>query len=313
MRDTFKDFDVIYVQNFPAQIWLYYAKQHAKYPFPKIIWICHEPPHQLYSELLEPHRKRQVPNRTQRSWIKEDIKAGSSYETAYCNSEFIANVFHKLYKRVPTVFHFGVNLDRWKNIPILALPKKPTIVIISRLVSPKNIETALRAIALATKKAPELLQTLKVKIGGKGPELENLQIAAKELNLSQIVDFCGFIPDNEIPAFFMQGSFTLFIPLDEPMGLIPIESGLFGRATLGADQGGVPEIIKNNETGILVNPQNIEAIANQIVRLCNDQELAVRLGENARKEVLNNFNFDDYIDKFEAKTLEYSLPRNDCK
>jgi glycosyltransferase involved in cell wall biosynthesis len=177
------------------------------------------------------------------------------------------------------------------------------MVTISRLEKPKNIQSVLLAVARAVKKDPRLSKELRFKIGGKGSYLEELKKLSSSLGINHLVEFCGFISDDQIPAFFMQGSFTIFVPIDEPMGLIPIESGLFGRATLGANQGGVPELIKDNQTGILVDPQNIDAIADQIVKLCNDRELAVRLGENARKDVLKNFNFDDFVEDFERRAM----------
>jgi glycosyltransferase involved in cell wall biosynthesis len=85
------------------------------------------------------------------------------------------------------------------------------------------------------------------------------------------------------------------------MGLIPIEAACFGRASLGSNQGGVPEIVINNQTGLLVDPQNINEIKEAIFAFCSDNQLAAQLGKNARQLVEDKFNFNDFIALFETE------------
>lgn len=312
IRNYFKGFDVINVHNHPAYIWLYYAKRYAKYKFPKkIIWTCHEPPKDLYPDLLlkstlssplfVKKHNREFPKRKIDLWIKEDKKAISDLNIIYCNSVYIQKIISQIYEKLAIPCHFGIDLERWTMKLFAALPKNPTIVALSRIELAKNFDNIIKAIALSIKKDKILEKTLKLIIGGTGTDLERLKRLVRDLKLENTVNFSGFINEKDIPSFFMQGSFIIFLPLDEPMGLIPIEAGYFGRATLGSNQGGIPEIVKNGVTGLLANPLDIEEISEKIIKLCNERPLAEQLGQNAKKAVINNFDFERFVNLFEKE------------
>jgi len=74
---------------------------------------------------------------------------------------------------------------------------------------------------------------------------------------------------------------------------------LAGKPVIASDQGGPLEIIKNNETGILIQPREPEVLAEAILGLYNDPKMRKKLGKNARNYAIKNFNVKEQIKKIE--------------
>jgi len=85
----------------------------------------------------------------------------------------------------------------------------------------------------------------------------------------------------------------------EGFPLAAAEAMLLARPVLATAVGGLPELIENGVSGILVNPRDPEALANGIGRLFSDPELRIQLGENGRDQVLKKFTTDAIVPRWE--------------
>ncbi len=83
----------------------------------------------------------------------------------------------------------------------------------------------------------------------------------------------------------------------EPFGGVTIESMAYGKPVIGTNIGGTPEQIIHNQTGLLIPPNEPLEMANAIKRMINDEELRIRMGNEGKRRVYENFLFDPYFDK----------------
>jgi glycosyltransferase involved in cell wall biosynthesis len=85
----------------------------------------------------------------------------------------------------------------------------------------------------------------------------------------------------------------------EPFGRVLIEAAALGKPIIATNTGAIPEIVKDNETGILVPPANPSLIAEALMKLTNDPELARSMGDAGKERVRKQFNVSGMMEKIE--------------
>ena len=102
------------------------------------------------------------------------------------------------------------------------------------------------------------------------------------------------------------GAFDLTVvpSIEEPLGLVALESLATGTPVVASNTGGLPEIVRPNETGLLVPPKNPEALAQAIISMAQDPEARQRFGENGRRFVQENFDPEMLARQVESVLLE---------
>lgn len=124
----------------------------------------------------------------------------------------------------------------------------------------------------------ELDDEVRLLLGGDGPQRERL--AAEAAGLAGRTDLIGFVPD---VAEFM-GRIGLFVlpSRSEGLGLVLVEAMAAGRPVVATRVGGIPEVVSDGETGLLVPPEDPVALAVAIRRILDDPDLAARMGRAGR-------------------------------
>jgi len=97
----------------------------------------------------------------------------------------------------------------------------------------------------------------------------------------------------------------------EAFGLVLLEAGLAGKAVVATTVGGIPEIIIDYETGILVPPGSPQDLSAALLELLTDPGLADRMGRNATQRVKKHFNLQRYYDEFNGLYSKIALPSDD--
>ena len=162
----------------------------------------------------------------------------------------------------------------------------------SRLVAKKNHENVLKSLPLVIKVIPDIIYI----IIGKGKEEEKLIRLTKDMGLGKYVKFVGFVEPKDMPMYydicdiFIMPSKTVDFDY-ESFGIVYIEANACGKPVIGGKSGGVEDAVIDGVTGLLVDPENIEEIAQTIIRLLTDREYARKLGENGRRRVENELNW----------------------
>jgi len=172
---------------------------------------------------------------------------------------------------------------------------KPGAVIgnIARLSDVKGQSYLIEAFSEVTKRFPDA-QLLFV---GDGKIKEELLAKVSELGLSKNVIFIPSIQDTSSVLALMD--VFVMCSLAEGLGLSIMEAQGMGVPVIATRVGGIPELVKDNQTGILVGPQDSASIAKAIISLLEDRQSARQLGVNAQKNIRENFTLENMITKTE--------------
>jgi len=124
---------------------------------------------------------------------------------------------------------------------------------------------------------------------------------------SGLVELHGNIPPDQMPSL-IQSSSTIVMPsLMEGISLATLEAMAMKKPVIASNVGGMPEIIENGKTGLLVPARDPEALADTIIRLYNDIEIQKTLAENAYDQVVNGYTWRHVAEntvKFYQKALD---------
>ena len=134
-----------------------------------------------------------------------------------------------------------------------------------------------------------------------------LKMQAKFLGIEDRVIFLGYIEDSKLPEVFrMADIFVLPSVTSEAFGIVVLEAMASGVPVIATNVGGIPEIVKENEAGLLVPPGNELELRNAIQRLLQEEKLRRWYGSNGRRAVEEKYSWDRVVVKIE-KTYEEVL------
>ena len=153
------------------------------------------------------------------------------------------------------------------------------------------------------KYAIEMCQALKEQnkkiiylIIGEGEERKSLTKQIDEKNLNDVVKILGAIPDTSSGATLMDAFDIFLLPsTKEGLAYVVLEAGMAGKPVIATHIGGVPEIIKNGVSGILVNKKNSKGLVDAINELIEDEEKREEFGKSLKKNVLNKFSLEKMV------------------
>ena len=169
----------------------------------------------------------------------------------------------------------------------------PWLLTVSRLEWHKGIDTVIRALPQVLARHPGA----RYAVAGTGPRLAGLEQLARDAGVAHAVRFLGFVPDAELPGLYNAADLYVGVSryhelLVEGFGISLVEASASGLAVLAGRSGGVPEAVRENETGVLVDPEAPAAVATAITRLLDDPDLRGRLGAAGRRAVESHYNWD---------------------
>ncbi|MBI5230611.1 MAG: glycosyltransferase family 4 protein [Coriobacteriales bacterium] len=168
-----------------------------------------------------------------------------------------------------------------------------------RLVPAKGVQHLLKAFVAVLKRHPDAVCLI---AGERDPEID-LERIAKKLGVQDRVHFLGFLED---PAPFVR-SLDLYVTpsLSEGISSASIEAMALGRPIAATRVGGIPEVVIDGVTGLLVEPGDPDALACAMNRLLDDSELAHRLSLDGLDRAMQEFDISHF---FEVTDAEYERP-----
>jgi len=131
---------------------------------------------------------------------------------------------------------------------------------------------------------------IQVLLFGKGKELSSLQNQVSQLKLEQTVQFPGFVED--IKRIYPHLDILVHPALMEGLGVALIEASYAKIPIIAAAAGGIPEIVRDLENGILVPPGDSTAIRDALLHLLQTPEARIRLGENGHQLAVREFSVE---------------------
>jgi len=175
-------------------------------------------------------------------------------------------------------------------------PGDKLVFFVGRLVYEKGVQTVIEAMTLILNKIPNVTFV----VAGSGPHMNQLKSLVDVFHLEDKVKFTGHIDTDMLSAFYKSADLTVVPSLYEPFGMVVLESMAMGTPTIVADTGGLSEIVVHEETGLKFEPGNPESLADAMLRILTDKELAERLTSDARAYLGDRYNWD----KIASATLE---------
>lgn len=129
--------------------------------------------------------------------------------------------------------------------------------------------------------------------------LENLYQEINNLSLNNFVKVVPF--QNDINLVWQSIDIAVVPSTEpEPFGLVAVEAMLAKKPVIGSNHGGLTEIIINDETGFLVEPNNVEALSEAICKLIDNSELRKSFGKKGYQRSIKEFSVDKYVQSFET-------------
>jgi glycosyltransferase involved in cell wall biosynthesis len=126
---------------------------------------------------------------------------------------------------------------------------------------------------------------------GDGPIRPHTEKLAKKLGVSKHIIFEGFVPYSSISKYYQQCDIVVVPSVwHEPFGRSVIEAMACGKPVVATKVGGIPELVKENETGLLVEPASSEELAKGLIALICDEKLRVRMGMMGRRVAKEKYN-----------------------
>ena len=162
----------------------------------------------------------------------------------------------------------------------------------------KGFDIALQALPTLLEHYPRLT----LKIIGDGPEKPRLEKMVATLGLGEVVHFTSWIAPEAIPAAINQSTLVLVPSLNhqETFSLVALQAAQMGRPVVASRVGGLPEVVVDVETGLLVPPGDAAALAQAVLALMDEPDKTERIGNQARTRALVTFGLDRYIETYAA-------------
>ena len=186
----------------------------------------------------------------------------------------------------------------------------PWLLTVARLDFHKGIDTVIRALPAIRSAIPGA----RYAVAGVGSRRDALEALVRELDLGDAVRLLGFVPDAELPALYNAADLFVLASrrhdlLVEGFGIACVEASACGLAVIGSRSGGIPEAIREGETGLLVDPDDPAAVAAAAVRVLADDALRRRLGAAGRAAVERYYNWDRVTADLLRIDREFRVPR----
>lgn len=207
-----------------------------------------------------------------------------------CNSDFTRAQLMKLverdvWQRLHTV-RCGIDLSRFRP-PARRVSDGPLrLLTVARLVPGKGHALLLEALASLRERGIETATTFV----GEGPEREALAQLAGELRLD--VRLAGAVGQDELGAFYEDAELFCLPTFAEGLGVVLLEAMAAGLPVVSSLVMGVPEVVEDGKTGLLVLPGRADLLAEALARLAESGELRERLGRAGRRWVEDEFGIE---------------------
>ena len=159
----------------------------------------------------------------------------------------------------------------------------------------KGIRFLLEAAAQLKPEFPDL----KIVIAGDGFERPALVLLAEELGIGEDVTFLGWVSNAELPPYYRAAAVSVIPSLEEGFGIPAAEAMGCEVAVVASDAGGLPEVVEDGVTGLVVPRGDSAALARAIGSLLSDPVRRDQMGQAGRARALRLFDWDRSAEQFE--------------
>jgi phosphatidyl-myo-inositol dimannoside synthase len=163
----------------------------------------------------------------------------------------------------------------------------------------KGIDTVIEALPNVLIQVPEL----RYFVIGSGSDLERHKRLAHEKGVGDHVEFLGSVDAETLRKHYRSCDLFVMPSAGEGFGIVYLEAMHYRKPVIGANSCAVPEVVRDGETGLLVEYGNSDQLATAITSLCLNSDLSARLGEAGYQRLRQNFSFDHFKRKLQEIVL----------
>ena len=243
------------------------------------------------------------------SWWQKKIlqKVYAGCRQMIVNSDFLAKELESVLgvRNKIQVIYPGVDFERWQQ-PVADLAAKKdfldianddvVMLSVGRLVPEKNFVSIIKAMPILLEAIPHL----KYLIVGDGPEMDNLRALVSQTALNYKVRFIGSVDNDESEKALYYQLSHLFVTVSsqpEGFGIVYLEAQACRTPVVASKFGGSAEAVVDQETGILVDPNNQDEMIQAIVKIATDKELWEKMASTGQARIKKDFNWSTQMEK----------------
>ncbi len=189
----------------------------------------------------------------------------------------------KFYAGSIDVIPNGIELEDFTNLSRERARRKlnvdgdeKVIMFVGRFRPEKNVACLIQAMKIVA----ERNHRVRLFVVGEGPEEEKLRKLTKELNLELKVNFVGQVVHEKVPEYLIAADVLVLPSLSEGFPVVLPEAMACGLPIVAARVGGVPEIVIDGENGLLVDPRKPEQVAEAVLKILENYDLATKMSAN---------------------------------
>lgn len=193
----------------------------------------------------------------------------------------------------------GIDLTRFApRAPLFeSLTSKWVLLTAGRVIWRKGQDTVLRALPHVLAQVPNAHYL----IVGDGPDTNALRALAAQLDVAEHVTFAGRVSDQDLTACFQQCDVFVMPtrPSDdasevEGFGIVFLEASAASKPIVAGRAGGVADAVLDQVTGLLIDPMDVNAVADAVIRLAQDDVWRARLGQQGRARIEQEFTVEQF-------------------
>jgi glycogen(starch) synthase len=268
--------DLVHIHGFGPSVF-FHLETIRVHPSPLLITLIEERQHREGHELL---------SRILRS---ADWVTGKSAAVLAQARRFAPEITSR-----SSVIHNGL------EVPAL-LPKPlptdaPRLLCLGRLAVQKGFDVVLTALASITDQFPNA----RLIVAGDGPERSALEHRVAELGLANVVEFMGWVSPHEVLALINTATMVVMPSRWEGLPSVVLQAAIMARPVVATRVSGLSEVVVHQNTGLLVEPEDAQGLAEAIALLLDQPETAVRMGLAARRRVQELFNWEKCVAAYDA-------------
>ena len=212
-----------------------------------------------------------------KTWKRTAAPTMKLFNEIIVPSQFLVDVFARFGLQSSYIFNF---VDTEKFVFKNRTPLRPVFLSNRNFEAHYDVSCVIRAFSKIQEQLPEA----RLLVAGSGSEEAQLKKLTAELEL-QNVEFLGKIANNEMPKLYDSADVYLNSSIVDNMPLSILEAFSAGLPVVSTNPGGIPYIVSDGETGLLVETNDCDALAEKALSLFKNSDLAASIAEHARADV----------------------------
>ena len=210
----------------------------------------------------------------------------------------------------------GIRAQGWRVFPATLDPlfspaqakpdPQPTLLTVCRLNQTeraKGVDQVLVVLPVLRQQFPNLHYV----VVGEGSDRPRLEQLARTLGVAEAFELTGHLPPTELMARYATCSIFVLPSTQEGFGIVFLEAMAHSKPVVAIHAGGVPEVVIDGETGLLVDPGNPQALRTALAQLLADASLRKRLGSAGRHHLEESYSFKHFCQRL-ARLLVEEFP-----